>query len=325
MHLPLWLPAETARTAWDVDTTRARELGLASRPLARDRSPTPGRGADLRAPAAARATGRPGPAARAGGAAPRRALMIRFPDHRGSCLTVDREAGPRPVTRTAARAGSVARCARPAGRRPRLAATGSTSATTFAVVGRPRSACVRSRRRPPRRTRTPGPCGTGGRSARPRRPRRRRAARRPRSGPGRTRRSSRCVSSVRVLVSTIMPPTSEPSMRGGMWRTSQAAIGAATRPPASRPQRPGGVDALRAEREQEAEAGGDRDQELRGVDRADHLARLHPAAGQDRRGADRAPAAATGGVDEAGDQAERAEEALAHRLAQVPAVDARGR
>src|SRR5688500_14447326 len=32
-HLPLWLPAEMARTAWDVDTTRARELGLPSRPL----------------------------------------------------------------------------------------------------------------------------------------------------------------------------------------------------------------------------------------------------------------------------------------------------
>ncbi|WNV76687.1 NAD-dependent epimerase/dehydratase family protein [Geodermatophilus sp. DSM 44513] len=32
-HLPLWLPAETARTAWDVDTTRARQLGLPSRPL----------------------------------------------------------------------------------------------------------------------------------------------------------------------------------------------------------------------------------------------------------------------------------------------------
>jgi 2'-hydroxyisoflavone reductase len=33
VHLPLWLAAETARTAWDVDTTRARELGLPSRPL----------------------------------------------------------------------------------------------------------------------------------------------------------------------------------------------------------------------------------------------------------------------------------------------------
>ncbi|ADB74012.1 NAD-dependent epimerase/dehydratase family protein [Geodermatophilus obscurus] len=35
LHLPLWLPAEVARTAWDVDTTRARELGLPSRPLGR--------------------------------------------------------------------------------------------------------------------------------------------------------------------------------------------------------------------------------------------------------------------------------------------------
>jgi nucleoside-diphosphate-sugar epimerase len=33
VHLPLWLPAADARTAWDVDTGRARELGLPSRPL----------------------------------------------------------------------------------------------------------------------------------------------------------------------------------------------------------------------------------------------------------------------------------------------------
>src|SRR4051812_10193292 len=33
VHLPLWLADETARTAWDVDTTRARELGLPSRPV----------------------------------------------------------------------------------------------------------------------------------------------------------------------------------------------------------------------------------------------------------------------------------------------------
>ena len=33
LHLPLWLPAELARTAWAVDTGRARELGLAHRPL----------------------------------------------------------------------------------------------------------------------------------------------------------------------------------------------------------------------------------------------------------------------------------------------------
>jgi 2'-hydroxyisoflavone reductase len=34
VHLPLWMPAEDARTAWDVDTTRARELSLPSRPPA---------------------------------------------------------------------------------------------------------------------------------------------------------------------------------------------------------------------------------------------------------------------------------------------------
>jgi nucleoside-diphosphate-sugar epimerase len=33
VHLPLWLPADTARTAWDVDTTRAQEWGLLSRPV----------------------------------------------------------------------------------------------------------------------------------------------------------------------------------------------------------------------------------------------------------------------------------------------------
>jgi nucleoside-diphosphate-sugar epimerase len=33
VHLPLWLAAQTAATAWDVDTTRARELALPSRPL----------------------------------------------------------------------------------------------------------------------------------------------------------------------------------------------------------------------------------------------------------------------------------------------------
>ncbi|MCZ2819419.1 hypothetical protein O2V63_03640 [Modestobacter sp. VKM Ac-2977] len=32
-HLPLWLAAGTARTAWDVDTARARELGLPTRPV----------------------------------------------------------------------------------------------------------------------------------------------------------------------------------------------------------------------------------------------------------------------------------------------------
>jgi hypothetical protein len=33
VHLPLWLPSDVAPTAWDVDTSRARELGLPSRPV----------------------------------------------------------------------------------------------------------------------------------------------------------------------------------------------------------------------------------------------------------------------------------------------------
>ena len=33
VHLPLWLQQDVARTAWDVDTTRARELGLTTRAL----------------------------------------------------------------------------------------------------------------------------------------------------------------------------------------------------------------------------------------------------------------------------------------------------
>jgi nucleoside-diphosphate-sugar epimerase len=35
VHLPMWLPADIAPTAWEVDTSRARELGLPSRPVAR--------------------------------------------------------------------------------------------------------------------------------------------------------------------------------------------------------------------------------------------------------------------------------------------------
>src|SRR5689334_11278593 len=33
VHLPLWLPSDVAPTAWDVDTRRAREWGLPSRPF----------------------------------------------------------------------------------------------------------------------------------------------------------------------------------------------------------------------------------------------------------------------------------------------------
>ena len=58
VHLPLWLPADEARTAWDVDTTRARELGLPSRPLAGLGGRHLGLAADARAPARRRRTGR---------------------------------------------------------------------------------------------------------------------------------------------------------------------------------------------------------------------------------------------------------------------------
>ena len=33
VHLPLWLPAATARTAWQVETARIRSLGLTCRPV----------------------------------------------------------------------------------------------------------------------------------------------------------------------------------------------------------------------------------------------------------------------------------------------------
>ena len=58
VHLPLWLPADIAPTAWDVDTTRARELGLASRPVSIGRRHV---GVEAGEPAAARAVDRPEP------------------------------------------------------------------------------------------------------------------------------------------------------------------------------------------------------------------------------------------------------------------------
>ncbi|OLL73165.1 Cell division protein FtsI [Peptidoglycan synthetase] [Pseudonocardia sp. Ae168_Ps1] len=63
-----------------------------------------------------------------------------------------------------------------------------------------------------------------------------------------------------------------------------------------------------ADADQEAEARGHRDHELRGVHRPDDGARRGLAGAQQRGGRDRAPAAATGGVDEPGDQAERRQE-----------------
>ena len=77
------------------------------------------------------------------------------------------------------------------------------------------------------------------------------------------------------------------------------------------------VDRLAADADDEAEARGDGDEELAGVDGADHLARDHPAAGDQGRRGHRAPAAATGRVDEAGEEAERGEEALLRRGVQA--------
>ncbi len=68
------------------------------------------------------------------------------------------------------------------------------------------------------------------------------------------------------------------------------------------------VDALAAQREEEADRSGHGDHELRSVDGADHLARLQPAGGEQRGGADRAPAPAADRVGHAGDQPQGREE-----------------
>ena len=76
VHLPLWLPAEIARTAWDVDTTRARELGLPSRPLRESVADTWAwqQASRAAAPGAWRTVAEPGLPAGARGAAARRPL-----------------------------------------------------------------------------------------------------------------------------------------------------------------------------------------------------------------------------------------------------------
>ncbi|MCZ2857761.1 hypothetical protein [Blastococcus sp. VKM Ac-2987] len=63
VHLPLWLRQETARTAWDVDTSRAVELGLATRALERTVADTWEwlRTSGRLAPPAHRPAGQPGP------------------------------------------------------------------------------------------------------------------------------------------------------------------------------------------------------------------------------------------------------------------------
>jgi hypothetical protein len=59
LHLPLWLPAELARTAWDVDTTGRGSSGLPGRPLAGP-SPTPGPGCRASTSSRPRRTACPG-------------------------------------------------------------------------------------------------------------------------------------------------------------------------------------------------------------------------------------------------------------------------
>ena len=226
VHLPLWLPPGTARTAWDVDTTRARELGLPSRPLRGDGGRHLGVAAGVRAAARCRpAPPRARPAARARGAAPRR------PAEPGD-LSGAGQSGRREAPPGSCRAGPLGSVLSRAGRSGRPAGTCSSAA---GVAGRlDLRLAAPPRRRWRRRTPAPGPCGTRGRSTRRRRPRSRRSPRRRRSGCASAASIQSLLSSVRVLVRTIMPPTSEPSIRGGMCRTSQAAIGAAIRPPSSR-------------------------------------------------------------------------------------------
>ena len=113
---------------------------------------------------------------------------------------------------------------------------------------------------------------------------------------------------VLMLVSTMRPPARTPRMRPGSRRTSQAAIGAATTPPTSNAAAYDHSIPWLPSADQEAQRPADRHDELGGVDRAHHLARLEPARRQQRGGADRAPATATDGVHEAADEAERHEE-----------------
>ncbi|MGY2065371.1 NAD-dependent epimerase/dehydratase family protein [Blastococcus sp. SYSU DS0619] len=63
LHLPLWLRQETARTAWDVDTSRAVDLGLATRAPASTVADTWAwlRTSDRPAPPAHRPVDQPGP------------------------------------------------------------------------------------------------------------------------------------------------------------------------------------------------------------------------------------------------------------------------
>ena len=112
---------------------------------------------------------------------------------------------------------------------------------------------------------------------------------------------------VLMLVMRMTPATAVPRMRAGRARTTKAANGAATMPPRrSAPTTDHGISAkLSARRNPRLAA--QRDDELAGVNRADHLARLHAARGEQGGRGDGPPTATTRGVEETGYQPQRSQ------------------
>ena len=111
-----------------------------------------------------------------------------------------------------------------------------------------------------------------------------------------------------MLVIRMMPPTAVPEDAGREYADD---VGRYRRgDDAAEQQRPDYLPRYlrEAEREQEPDAGGDGDEELAGVDRADDLARLHTARREQGGRGDRAPTPAAGRVEEAGHQTQRSQE-----------------
>ena len=94
-------------------------------------------------------------------------------------------------------------------------------------------------------------------------------------GSGRPRSAVR--NRVRALVSTMTPPTAAPSSWAGTIRTSQAATGAAMRPPISSAATVGNRKPSVPSPMRKPRLAAPADHEFGSVHRADHLARLHPA------------------------------------------------
>lgn len=85
---------------------------------------------------------------------------------------------------------------------------------------------------------------------------------------------------------------------------------------------PACVDTLRPQAEQESEACRNGDDELARVDRSDYFPWFQAAAGENRRGADGTPAAASGRVHESRDESEWGEETFAERFPESVVGDA---